>query len=75
MSTDADMSDTDELTALRARLAEAEAKIAVMAAALEELMDQPTMHPLRMTPKQRGALWAAHAKANAALAALQEKPS
>jgi hypothetical protein len=31
------------------------------------LMDQPTMNPLSMTPEQRNALWAAHAKARAAI--------
>lgn len=36
-------------------------------AAIRRLMDQPTMHPLSMTPDQRRELWAAHAEARAHL--------
>jgi len=37
-------------------------------AAVERLMDQPTMNPIDMTTDQRKELWAAHAEARAAIA-------
>ena len=42
-------------------------RIEELEAALRELFDQPTENPLRMTVEQRERLWAAHAKARAAL--------
>lgn len=42
-------------------------RVEELEAALRELFDQPTENPLRMTVEQRERLWAAHAKARAAL--------
>jgi hypothetical protein len=41
--------------------------IVKLRAALARMMEQPTMHPLAMTPEQRAELWAAHAESRAAL--------
>jgi hypothetical protein len=35
--------------------------------ALSELMNQPTKHPIKMTPAERKLFWAAREKAHAAI--------
>ena len=65
-----------ELTDLRACMAELNRLRTSEKALLEAvtvLIEQPTMSPVDMSPKQRAALWDAHTKARAAIAQATEK--
>lgn len=55
------------MVALGKQLADCGRDNARLRAAVERLMDQPTMNPIDMTPDQRKELWAAHDQARAAL--------
>jgi hypothetical protein len=61
------ITDVEAYRLLLRQLGEAQDEIERLRAALQSLMNQPTMSPLEMTPDQRKELWATHEKARAAL--------